>query len=204
MKGKKILALLLALMLVVGSWPFSALAAETPTNDAGTESSSGIEWSESVLDVPVLYAQDPYDKVKNDLEGGSSDMTKYGVTREAIVAELEAHENDSFYLGTPYHGDDWQSPNGDTSYNGSAGMNCGGFVSYVLRKAGMNADTVMSTMLQTSCNIYGSGKPYDVLAGADNFYNLIQNGNLTAYVFETKQDLLRSGLAEKGDLILMY
>ena len=207
MKSKRFAALLLAVILVLTSLPFSVFAAEnTGTEESGAESgtSSSFTITDSSGDVPVLYAQDPYDKVKTDLEGGSSDMTKYGVTREAIVAELEAHENDSFYLGTPYHGDDWQSPNGDTSYNGSAGMNCGGFVSYVLRKAGMNAETVMNTMLQTSCNIYGSGKPYDVLAGADNFYNLIQNGNLTAHVFETKQDLLSSGLAEKGDLILMY
>ena len=42
-------------------------------------------------------------------------MTSVGVTRESIVRELEAHENDDFYLGTPYVGGDAQSPNGDTS-----------------------------------------------------------------------------------------
>ena len=28
-------------------------------------------------------------------------MTSVGVTRESIVRELEAHEDDNYYLGTP-------------------------------------------------------------------------------------------------------
>ena len=63
---------------------------------------------------------------------------------ESIVQELEAHEDDNYYLGTPYAGGDAQSPNGDASYNsGTVGMNCAGFISYVLRKAGLDAETTM-------------------------------------------------------------
>ena len=90
-------------------------------------------------------------------------------------------------------------PNGDTSYNsGTVGMNCAGFVSYVLRKAGLDAETAMEVMHRTPVNQYGSGLPYDWLAGASNYKNLIENGNISAYAFRTKQELLSSGLAEKG------
>lgn len=77
-----------------------------------------------------LYARDYVSSVKADWEGGSQYLADYGVTRDAIVNELSAHEHDNYYLGTTYTGGDVQSPNGDTSYNGTAGMNCGGFVGY--------------------------------------------------------------------------
>ena len=94
---------------------------------------------------------------------------------------------------------------GDASYNsGTVGMNCAGFISYVLRKAGLDAETTMEIMHQTPVNQYGSGLPYDWLAGASNYKNLIENGNISAYAFRTKQELLSSGLAEKGDIILMW
>ena len=155
--------------------------------------------------MPVLYAQDPFNTVKSEVEGGTNYMTSVGVTRQAIVRELEAHEDDNYYLGTPYAGGDAQSPNGDTSYNsGAAGMNCAGFISYVLRKAGLDAETTMEIMHKTPVSQFGSGLPYDWLAGASNYKNLIENGNISAYAFRTKQELLSSGLAEKGDIILMW
>ena len=76
-------------------------------------------------------------------------------------------------------------------------MNCAGFISYVLRKAGLDAETTMEIMHRTPVNQYGSGLPYDWLAGASNYKNLIENGNISAYAFRTKQELLSSGLAEK-------
>ena len=185
--------------------------AEDPTPSGGeildnSPSENGsITISDSSGDVPVLYAQDPFNTVKSEVEGGTNYMTSVGVTRESIVRELEAHEDDNYYLGTPYVGGDAQSPNGDTSYNsGAAGMNCAGFISYVLRKAGLDAETTMEIMHRTPVNQYGSGLPYDWLAGASNYKNLIENGNISAYAFRTKQELLSSGLAEKGDIILMW
>ena len=189
---KRILAMLLAVVLCFSALPFSVSADEITIRD-----SSG--------DVPVLRAQDPFNTVKSQVEGGTNYMTSVGVTREAIVQELESHENDDFYLGTKYVGGDAQSPNGDTSYNsGKVGMNCAGFISYVLRKAGLDAETTMEIMHRTPVNQYGSGLPYDWLAGASNYKNLIENGNISAYAFRTKQELLSSGLAEKGDIILMW
>ena len=76
---KRILAMLLAVVLMFGTLPFSVSADEITIND-----SSG--------DVPVLYAQDPFNTVKSEVEGGTNYMTSVGVTREAIVRELESHE----------------------------------------------------------------------------------------------------------------
>ena len=222
---KRILAMLLAVVLMFSSLPFSVSADEV-SSELPTESTvesqlaelpaekseespppaeNTIIISDSSGDVPVLYAQDPFNTVKSEVEGGTNYMTSVGVTRQAIVRELESHEDDDFYLGTKYVGGDAQSPNGDTSYNsGAAGMNCAGFISYVLRKAGLDAETTMEIMHQTPVNQYGSGLPYDWLAGASNYKNLVENGNISAYAFRTKQELLSSGLAEKGDIILMW
>ncbi len=222
---KRILAMLLAVVLMFSALPFSVSADELPgelsteitvetqpeasqaeeTEESPPPAENTIIISDSSGDVPVLYAQDPFNTVKSEVEGGTNYMTSVGVTRQAIVRELEAHENDDFYLGTKYVGGDAQSPNGDASYNsGTVGMNCAGFISYVLRKAGLDAETTMEIMHQTPVNQYGSGLPYDWLAGASNYKNLIENGNISAYAFRTKQELLSSGLAEKGDIILMW
>ena len=211
--------MLLAVVLMFSALPFSVsadeISSELPT-ESSVESQSEeteepaqtngtITISDSSGDVPVLYAQDPFNTVKSEVEGGTNYMTSVGVTRQAIVRELEAHEDDNYYLGTPYAGGDAQSPNGDASYNsGAVGMNCAGFISYVLRKAGLDAETTMEIMHRTPVNQYGSGLPYDWLAGASNYKNLIENGNISAYAFRTKQELLSSGLAEKGDIILMW
>ena len=192
-RPNRILSLLLAVVLCFSALPFSVSADEITITD-----SSG--------DVPVLYAIDPFDEIQNITQGGTDYLTQFGVSRAKIVAELEAHENDDYYLGTPYMGGDWQSPNGDPSYNdGTPGMNCTGFVSYVLRKVGLDTDTFIAQMyIKGQTNVTGSGRPYDVMCGASNFMNLIQNADLTAYSFKDKQQLLSSGQAEKGDIILMW
>ena len=208
MKSKRFAALFLAVMLVLTSLPFSVFAAEnTGIEETGAEenTSSSITISDSSGDVPVLYAQDPFSEIKNRAEGGSNDMTQYGVTRAKIVSHLESHEHDDFYLGTPYQGGDWQSPNGDTSYNGSAGMNCTGFVSYVLRACGLNTGTFLEQLSLTGNTVWaGSGLPYELMSGASNYLNAVQNGDIAAYTFRDKSELLASGLAQKGDIILMW
>ena len=229
---KRILAMLLAVVLCFSALPFSVSAEEvsselptessvesqpeesqaedsTPSDGETAESSpsenGSITISDSYGDVPVVYAIDPYDEIKNKAEGGSNDMTQYGVTRAKIVSHLESHEHDDFYLGTPYQGGDWQSPNGDTSYNGSAGMNCTGFVSYVLRACGLDTGTFLEQLSLTGSTVWtGSGLPYDLMSGASNYLNAVQNGDIAAYTFEDKNELLASGLAQKGDILLMW
>ena len=231
-RTKRILALFLAVVLMFGTLPFSVSADEV-SSELSTESTvesqpeesqaedpapsdgetlgnspsenDSITISDSSGDVPVVYAIDPYDEIKNKAEGGSNDMTQYGVTRAKIVSHLESHEHDDFYLGTPYQGGDWQSPNGDTSYNGSAGMNCTGFVSYVLRACGLNTGTFLEQLSLTGSTVWaGSGLPYDLMSGASNYLNAVQNGDIAAYTFRDKSELLASGLAQKGDILLMW
>ena len=125
------------------------------------------------------------------------DGTRYigdvvGVTREQVVAELEAHEHDSFYLGTPYLGlgdtGDMPRPNGDHgSYR--AGMQCTGFVCYVMTAAG--------------------GSPYAALStNGANWWNtnvwerICESQDVISYRFDTKEELLASGLAQRGDIIV--
>ena len=122
---KRILAMLLAVVLMFSSLPFSVSAdeitsellmestlesqpEETPAEETEepTQADGIITISDSSGDVPVVYAIDPYDEIKNKAEGGSNDMTQYGVTRAKIVSHLESHEHDDFYLGTPYQGGD--------------------------------------------------------------------------------------------------
>ena len=221
---KRILAMLLAVVLCFSTLPFSVSADEVSSElstestvesqpeesqaeetEEPTQADGIITISDSSGDVPVVYAIDPYDEIKNKAEGGSNDMTQYGVTRAKIVSHLESHEHDDFYLGTPYQGGDWQSPNGDTSYNGSAGMNCTGFVSYVLRACGLNTGTFLEQLSLTGSTVWaGSGLPYDLMSGASNYLNAVQNGDIAAYTFRDKSELLASGLAQKGDIILMW
>ena len=200
-RAKGLAGILLAAAMLCA--PLIAQAEQFLPEDAVESTTQNIQQE---AQIPEVLVQDNFEEVKQQVEGGPDYMTKYGLSRAAVVGELEAHESDNYYLGTPYKGGDWQSPKGDTSYNGLAGMNCGGFVSYVLRKAGLDVQKAMQViqLVPGNTNHYGSGKPYDILANADNFKNLVENGNLTAYAFQTKQEMLSSGQAEKGDIILMY
>lgn len=153
---------------------------------------------------PSLEAEPAWIRqLQQELQGGTETLTSLGVTGQEVLQELSTHEQDDFYLGTVYLPGDWQSPNGDVSYNGRAGMNCGGFVSYVLRRCGLNTSQTLGIMGKSSINYFGSGKPYDPLAGASNYKNLIKNGGLRAYVYGSKSNMLLDGKLEKGDLILL-
>ncbi len=146
----------------------------------------------------------PFATVQARCAGGTNYLSKYGVTRKKVVAELTAHENDSYYLGTPYVDGDWQSPRGDISYNGSSGMNCAGFPGYVLRKCGLNTSKAMEDIRKGRYNSWGSPRKYALLSAASNYMSLIENGGLVAYAYESREALLAGGRCEKGDLILRF
>ena len=176
---------------------------EAPEEELPPSEEPPEEWFPPLIDptpdAPWLEEQ------RKELEGGTHTLSQLGVTWAALLNELEAHEHDNYYLGTPYVPGDWQSPKGDTRYNGRAGMNCGGFVSYVLRKAGLRAEEAMGliTLVPGQSLVFGSGKAYDLLAGASNYRNLIKNGGLEAYVFSSPFKLISSGKAEKGDILFI-
>ena len=140
-RAKGLAGILLAVAMLCA--PLTAQAAKSFSEDGTENMTSNIQ---PEAQIPEVLVQDNFEEVKQQVEGGTDYMTKYGLSRTAVVGELEAHESDNYYLGTPYKGGDWQSPKGDTSYNGLAGMNCGGFVSYVLRKAGLDAQKVMQVI----------------------------------------------------------
>ena len=177
--------------------------------------------------MPLLSPDLPYATVKEwcNRPNGTRTISDFGVTREEVIAELSAHVSDSYYLGTPYQGRDWQSPNGDPSYNGRAGLNCGGFVAYVLSKCGLNSGTsdlwthsagpvgsVQWYMTQNADITGGAWWDWDgvspvynriLMCGAANYPLWVRNADLVAHTFATKADMLSSGVLEKGDIIVM-
>lgn len=135
---------------------------------------------------------------------GTKYLEDYGMSRKNIVNWLSSHENDNYYLGTVYVGGDFQSPNGDTSYNGTVGLNCAGFVAHACRKAGLNCSAIMNIMRQGDIAYWGSGRQYDALAGASNWYVLLQKSDIRAYVYYDVNSMLYGGHLEKGDIILSF
>ncbi len=188
---KRLLCFLLAVCFAVFSGPWAAAREELEDWDGLTS--------------PSYNVRVPPEEVRRRCAGGTEYLDKYGVTRKSLVNELNAHLYDNYYLGTPQMGGDWQSPRGDTSYNGAPGMNCAGFVAYVLRKAGMDGDAVTATMKQSPWAVHwGVNRRYEYLSGASNYMSLIEYGHLVAHVYESKNELLWSGMLEKGDLILRF
>lgn len=117
-----------------------------------------------------------------------------GVTRQQVVDELAAHENDSYYLGTPYKGvndtGNKPRPNGDPG-GYSPGMQCNGFVAYVLDKVG-------GTPYQTFVNTDGHRGNWAALV---NWFAVCQHNDVISYTFDSKEEMLASGLLQKGDII---
>lgn len=187
---KKVLSILLALCIVAGTLPVCALAEEAAVKDSNASE---------------LHVRIPTSEVQARLAKGTDYLDKYGVTREKIIKELSAHEHDGYYLDTPFVGGDWQSPRGDTSYNGAPGTNCAGFVAYVLRKCGLNTKEVLETMRSSSrFTRWGSGLFADGLSSASNYMSLAEKGKLIAYAYPTKAAMLAGGKLEKGDIILRF
>lgn len=208
---KRMLCFLLALCATLTLWGPGALAdetglqAEVPAEEArvplGTEEAE--DWDTLVF--PSLNIRVPPETVRARCAGGTEYLDKFGVTRKSLLYELNSHLYDNYYLGTPQVGGDWQSPLGDTSYNGSPGMNCAGFIAYVLRKSGMNGEAATATIRQSPWAVHwGSGRPYEYLSGASNYMSLIEYGNLVAHVYDSRDEMLASGMLEKGDLILQF
>ncbi|WP_311818649.1 hypothetical protein [Enterococcus viikkiensis] len=119
-----------------------------------------------------------------------------GTSRQRVLNELNAHQNDRFYLGTPFRLAGFSNPemflvpNGVSSPYGP-GMNCTGFVATVTRRSGGNLNRISGIT---------SG-----VGGYVNAYNwrdaLMRNTEY--YSFSSIDALLKSGKAQKGDLIYL-
>ena len=158
-----------------------------------------------------------------DQQKGAYIDESLGAKRGALYNWLLSHEKDDYYLGTRYDQDKWQGeywrlarPHGDAGGQASAngtreGMQCSGFVAHAVGKAlGLDVRTQGIPQLQDTART-GGGAIVNQFGG-DPKYNWVDSQTwagyaathgCTYYSFSNKQDLLNSGLARKGDIIVM-
>lgn len=115
------------------------------------------------------------------------DFNFLGINRQYIINELSKHQNDKYYLGTPYKG--LTVNNAQQYMKPGVSMNCTGFVARVIQNAGGN----LSKIINLSNNWGG-------LANAYNWRNAL-NSSVTSYQYKSIADMLKSGKAKKGDII---
>ena len=125
-----------------------------------------------------------------------------GVSRASLVRWLSSHQYDGYYIGTRYSTglsvDTCIYPNGARRWDGFAGMNCGGFVAHVYSSAGGNVWPINST---NSHSPWSGGPGRGGYVNAWRWYGYAVDTGHVAYTFNSVSDLLRSGVARKGDLI---
>ena len=128
-----------------------------------------------------------------------------GATK-TVESVLSQHENDEYYLTTPYgnkgpHGeggaiDTWDCWKPKGEYGSGAYMNCTGFVVAVLRACGANTSIIGN---YTAKDGYNRGNE----ANAYKWEEYCRDNNAVSYTFSSKEQMLASGILEKGDIIYM-
>ena len=128
-----------------------------------------------------------------------------GATK-TVESVLSQHENDEYYLTTPYgnkgpHGesgaiDTWDCWKPKGEYGSGAYMNCTGFVVAVLRACGANTSIIGN---YTANDGYNRGNE----ANASKWEEYCRDNNAVSYTFSSKEQMLASGILEKGDIIYM-
>ena len=128
-----------------------------------------------------------------------------GATK-TVESVLSQHENDEYYLTTPYgnkgpHGesgaiDTWDCWKPKGEYGSGAYMNCTGFVVAVLRACGANTSIIGN---YTAKDGYKRGNE----TNASKWDEYCRDNNAVSYTFSSKEQMLASGILEKGDIIYM-
>ena len=128
-----------------------------------------------------------------------------GATK-TVESVLSQHENDEYYLTTPYgnkgpHGEDgaidtWDCWKPKGEYGSGAYMNCAGFVVAVLRACGANTSIIGN---YTANDGYNRGNE----TNASKWDEYCRDNNAVSYTFSSKEQMLASGILEKGDIIYM-
>ena len=128
-----------------------------------------------------------------------------GATK-TVESVLSQHENDEYYLTTPYgnkgpHGeggaiDTWDCWKPKGEYGSGAYMNCAGFVVAVLRACGANTSIIGN---YTANDGYNRGNE----TNAFKWDEYCRDNNAVSYTFSSKEQMLASGILEKGDIIYM-
>ena len=125
----------------------------------------------------------------------------FGFSRSDLVSYLESHENDDYFIGTPYYSSPDVSawPNGAPGPNGEKYMNCTGFVWYV-----MNAIATQNHSIIPCSAIRRNPDTYYSPTWAEFQNSSTVQGNVVYYDFSSKEEMLASGILEKGDIIWSY
>ena len=128
-----------------------------------------------------------------------------GATK-TVESVLSQHENDEYYLTTPYgnkgpHGeggaiDTWDCRKPKGEYGSGAYMNCAGFVVAVFRACGANTSIIGN---YTAKDGYNRGND----TNASKWDEYCRDDNAVSYTFSSKEQMLASGILEKGDIIYM-
>jgi hypothetical protein len=128
-----------------------------------------------------------------------------GATK-TVESVLSQHENDEYYLTTPYgnkgpHGeggaiDTWDCWKPKGEYGSGAYMNCAGFVVAVLRACGADTSIIGNYTAQDG---YNRGNE----TNASKWDEYCRDNNAVSYTFSSKEQMLASGILEKGDIIYM-
>ena len=128
-----------------------------------------------------------------------------GATK-TVESVLSQHENDEYYLTTPYgnkgpHGeggaiDTWDCWKPKGEYGSGAYMNCTGFVVAVLRACGADTSIIGN---YTAKDGYNRGNE----TNAYKWEEYCRDNNAVSYTFGSKEQMLASGILEKGDIIYM-
>ena len=109
----------------------------------------------------------------------------FGIDTDVYLGWLESHQNDTYYLTTPYQSNHDPKPNGDTLPGKKPGMNCTSFVWHVLSMSqGMSSEP--------------SSEKVPGMTGWTAFY---RSQNIKRYNFNTKEEMLASGVLQKGDIV---
>ena len=128
-----------------------------------------------------------------------------GATK-TVESVLSQHENDEYYLTTPYgnkgpHGeggaiDTWDCWKPKGEYGSGAYMNCAGFVVAVLRACGANTSIIGNYIAKDGYNRGNETNAY-------KWNEYCRDNNAVSYTFSSKEQMLASGILEKGDIIYM-
>lgn len=124
-------------------------------------------------------------------------LDAFGIDYDTYMNWMDSHDDDNYYLGTPYVGYDHRNPHGDCQgalgyYDtpGVEGLNCTGFVWHVLYKAASLSGASRSQI--NSLPVMGAVPSTWANLGVYRIY------------FNTKEEALASGVLEKGDLLWIY
>ena len=132
---------------------------------------------------------------------------KYKETKEqwqAFLTEYSTGGQENYYLGTPYNSSLYAASPKGNQWQGYSGMNCQGFVWYIISHglAYYNKVPVSTTSpyVPNLAKFNQKGYSYKCWDGG-GWYAFITQNNLHYYEFSDKDEMLKSGVLQKGDII---